>query len=167
LIPGASFYAFAVNHDPPGEVHSDGALVKWEYAEYGYGGDRPDPVAAARYVCSAVDHKAIKKGMGDLAPERVRQSLDTQGISEANVRYSWSFPSDISRWIEPTGDEVTIPQILVITVSWWRTPSPDEGRTEPYLTDVQTTHRVDFGMRRNSYRRWCVHSANYLGPVGN
>jgi hypothetical protein len=167
LIPGVSFYAFAVNHDPPGDVRSHGALIEWEYAEYGYFGDAPDPVAAAKHTCSATDRQAILKSLGDYVPEKVRQGIEARGFRDVDVRYSWSFPPSVGRWVEPTGDEVTIPQVLVITMSWWRTPAPDEGRTEPYLMDVQTTHRVDFGMRRNSYGRWCVHSAKYLGPVGN
>jgi hypothetical protein len=167
LIPGGSFYTFAVDHNPPGEIHSDGALVKWEYAEYGYGGEHPDPNAAARYVCSTVDHEAIMRGMGDFTPDRVRRNLEMQGLKDSNIRFSWAFPSNISHWTEPTRDETTIPQVLEITTSWWRTPGPEEGRTEPYLTDVQSSHRVDFGMRRNSYGRWCVHSAKYLGPVEN
>jgi hypothetical protein len=163
MIPVGTFYVFAVSHEPRGDTHSTLALSKYLTAEYGYFGDEPNVTEARRLTCSDADRDAILTGLGEIAPGRMRETLDSRGFRDARVRYDWHLAPEVGRWQEPTSDTVVIPQVLTVTTVWMRSPEPNDDNPEPREAQARSLHRAEFRMRRNSARRWCVHSARYLG----
>ena len=160
-VPAGTFYAFAVNHEPPGDPSFEGALDEYLVAEYGYFGDAPQSVVAERYACSKADGQAILAELGEIAPKQVRVYMDSRGFSDTTVRYRWE-SVDGKRPVL-AGNRVTVWRVLEIATSRWVTPGPDDWRTNPYLADARALYDAEFGLRKNSADRWCVYSGKNLG----